>query len=217
MDPAVEKLRMLGFDVNEQVLREIRRQTADLVSEIAGRPDIPDELKQFLQKKTDGEKQTVTDILLHLGMGEYKSDTGEWTPRSDKVYAFDAEVFDVGHMYTLFLQGIQAIVPDIRITDIREYLSGMTDETSDCGDGMHPPADGKRSVSFACNGHEYGVELDSYGDWFNEEMFSFMDRVLEKENCPLKLYEFSAHAQFVIVVYTGEAVARQLQDLIEPY
>ena len=217
MDPAIEKLRMLGFDADEQVLREVGRRSADLVSEIAGRPDIPDELKQMLQKKFGGEKQTVTDILLHLGMGDYDYDTGEWTPRSGRVYAFDAEVFDVGHMYTLFLQGVQSIVPDIRITDIREDLSGMTDGASGSGDGMHPPADGKRSVSFACNGHEYSVELDSYGDWFNEEMFSFMDRVLEKENCPLKLYEFSAHAQFVIVVYTGEAVARQLQELIEPY
>ena len=194
MNPAIAKLRQLGFDLSDSVLESIE-------DELCADPDT----------------LTITDLLLGLGLGDYDYDTGEWTPRSRCVYAFDAEVFDVERMYTLFLQGIQSIVPELQITDIHEDLSGMTDELIGAGNSMSPPTDGKRSVSFVCNGHAYSTELVSYGDWFNEEMFSFMEQVLEKENCPLKLYWFSAQMQFCIVVYGTEELAAELQPLVEPY
>ena len=194
VSPAIEKLRQLGFDLSDSVLEAIGEEL-----------------------HVDPNTLSLTDLLLGLGLGDYDYDTGDWTPRSTRVYAFDAEVFDIEHMYTLFLQGIQTIVPDIEITNIREDLSGMTEEMTVSDDPMIPSTDGKRSVSFTCNGHEYSIELDSYGDWFNEEMFSFMEQVLEKENCPLKLYWFSAHMQFCIVVYGTEELAAELQPLVEPY
>ncbi|MBQ9409954.1 MAG: hypothetical protein IJU28_11275 [Clostridia bacterium] len=194
MSPAVEKLRQLGFDLSDSVLETIGEEL-----------------------HVDPNTLPFTDLLLGLGLGDYDYDTGEWTPRSSRVYAFDAEVFDIDHMYTLFLQGVQAIVPGIEITNIREDLSGMTAELELSGDPMSPPTDGKRSVAFTCNGHEYSTELDSRGDWFNEQMFLFLDQVLEKENCPLKLYEFQAQMQYVIVVYGTQELCGQLKALIQPY
>ena len=112
---------------------------------------------------------------------------------------------------------VQTIVPDIKITDICEDLSGMTDEMTFDQDSTSPPCDGKRSVSFVCNGHAYSIELNSYGDWFNTDMFDFMDHVLEKENCPFKLYEFPAQMQFVIMLYCSETQQEKIAPLIDEF
>jgi len=191
---AIEQLRQLGFDLTDTVLASIIREL-----------------------NCDVNTLSVTDLLLGLGLGDYDYDTDQWTPRSNQVYAFDAEIFNVEKMYTLFLQGVQTIVPDIKITDICEDLSGMTDEMTFDQDSTSPPCDGKRSVSFVCNGHAYSIELNSYGDWFNTDMFDFMDHVLEKENCPFKLYEFPAHMQFVIMLYCSETQQEKIAPLIDEF
>ena len=191
---AVEQLRQLGFDLTDAVLASISREL-----------------------NCDVNTLSVTDLLLGLGLGDYDYDTDQWSPRSSQVYAFDAEIFNVEKMYTLFLQGVQTIVPDIIITDICEDLSGMTDEMTFDQDSASPPCDGKRSVSFFCNGHAYSIELDSYGDWFNNAMFDFMDHVLEKENCPFKLYEFPARMRFVIVIYCSETQQEKIAPLIDEF
>lgn len=190
----IEQLRQLGFDLTETVSASIGREL-----------------------NCDINTLSVTDLLLGLGLGDYDYDTDQWTPRSSQVYAFDAEIFNVEKMYTLFLQGVQTIVPDIQITDVREDLSGMTDEMTFDQDFAVPPNNGKRSVSFNCNGHPYSIELDSYGDWFNNAMFDFMDHVLEKENCPFKLYEFPAQMQFVIMIYCSENQMEKIVPLIDEY
>ena len=194
MSSAIQKLRELGFDLTDSVL------------EIIG-----NELNK------DVNSLPLTDLLMCLGLGNYDYDTGDWSPRSKCVYAFDAEIYDIERMYTLFLQGIQSIVPDITISDIHEDVSEMTEEMTESKDDMLPPSDGKRSVSFLCNGHPYSITLDSYGDWFNEEMFYFMDQVLEQENCPRKLFEFTAYAQYMIVVYSTDDVARTLAPFIAEF
>ena len=191
MSSAIERLRQTGLDLTDAVLEKIRNEL-----------------------QCDPDTLSAADLLLGLGLGDYDYDTGEWTPRSGEIYAFDAEIFDVDRMYTLFLQGVQAIVPDIRITDVREDLSQMTDEMTVPEDGLHPPTDGKRAVSFLCNGHAYSKELDSYGDWFNERMFSFMDEVLEKENCPFRLRHWN-DMQFVFAIYGTKEKAEKIAALIE--
>ncbi len=191
---AVKTLQDLGFKIDTALLSE-------LVGEYGMTVDL----------------LTADDVLLLLGLGKFDYDSFEWTPLSDQVYAFDAEIFDVNHMYTLFLQGVDAVVPDVVIGDIREDLSQMTDELTESEDYRTPPTDGRRSVSFTCNGHPYFIELDSYGDWFNEEMILFMDEVLEEENCPLQLYEYQVYWQFVIVVYTARETAEKLKEHLTIY
>ncbi len=194
MSMAIEQVRAFGIDLTDEKLKEMENEL-----------------------KRDVSALSVTDILLWLGMGKYDYDTDQWTPRSNRVYAMDAEVYNVEKMYTLFLQGIQSIVPDIKITDVREDLSKMTDEMKLPRNPALPPVNGKRTVSFVCNGHPYSIELDSQGDWFNFDMFTFMDKVLKKERCPFQVYQISAHTQYVIMVYCTRSEAEELAPLIDMF
>ena len=153
-------------------------------------------------------------LLAELGMGDYDYESGEWTPTSNQVYAFDAEVFDIAQMYTLFLKGIQSIVPDIEITDVKEDLSGMTEEMSSSEESGEM-TDGTRGISFLCNGHPYAIELISYGDWINPDMIEFMNGVLAKENCPKRLHLLPVMDQVAVLVYCTEEQAAALDALIQ--
>lgn len=153
-------------------------------------------------------KFTSTE-LFEKALGDENLDTGEWKPLTDRIYAFDAEVYDIGRMYKLFLQGVQSIADDITITDLQEDLSGMTEEMTEPLNPYEPPSDGVRSVTFKCNGHEYSVTLTSYGDWLNAEIITFMNRVLEKENRTKRLWLLSDGVdQMAAIVYDTEENAR---------
>ena len=191
-DPTGEKLRQLGFDVNDSI-----------VSEAIG--------DAWLMS----ENRKMFSILYLLGMGDYNFDTGVWTPTSHQVYSFDAEVFDIAHMYTLFLEGVQAIVPDVEISDVQEDLSGITEELVPHPDHPGLWTDGKRGLSFRCNGHLYAVEMTSWGDWWDDDILVFMNGVLEKEGCPNRLYMVSDRLdQLVILLYGTQERAREVEALI---
>jgi len=210
---AVNQLRELGFDVNEHTLEEITAREVEAFRSLADGQQLDDEMQRMIesaiqQTKISIQNANVYDLLMLLGMGSLDYKTGEWTPSSNQVYAFDAEVMLVDSMYTQFLQGVQSIVGDIRITGIQEDISGMTDELM-VDDGVYSiPSDGKRSVSFQCNGHPYSIELESYGDWINMEIFDFMNQVLEKEGCQKRLHILTdEYDQMIIMIYgTGEQV-----------
>ena len=194
----VRMLRSFGFEVDDDTLASIERELNTTIADM-----------------------DFTTLLLLIGMGNYDYSTGEWAPYSHQVYAYDEEVFDIAHMYTLFLRGIDSIVPDIEITDITEDLSGMTEEMiyprSFLQSIFSRPTDGKRSVSFVCNGNEYGIELLSYGDWINEKITDYMDMVLAEENCTKELWLIRAYVQYVIVVYCDRETAVELAKYVKMY
>lgn len=177
--------------------------------------DVPDEAAEaidayytlYAEKLSVGD--AVRDLLVYIGAGDHDYDTFEWTPKSDRFYAFDAEVFDVGRMYTLFLAGIQAIVPDAVITDVAEDLSGMTEEV--VFDGLYLK-DGTRSVSFCVNSHSYQITLDSLCDWFNEDMLSFIRDVLKKENCSRTLYVMPCGWDQTVLLFYGDPLEKPALD-----
>lgn len=149
--------------------------------------------------------------LMEEGLGRYDYNTFTWTPTSDKVYAFDAEVFNVEGMYTEILQGIDVIVPDITITDVQEDLSGITEEMD-----WETYSDGTRKVSFLCNGHPYEIELISYGDWVDVAFLDFLDEVLAKEGCPNQLYVLTHPLDQMILIYYGnEKDAREIAYMMD--
>ena len=146
-------------------------------------------------------------MLMYLGMGEYDWETFERTPVSDKIYAQDAEVFNVDQMYTEFLEGVDYIIPDAEFTDIQEDLSGMKYDSYF--------SEGVRSVSFRCNGNPYEAELDSYGDWLNTDIISFVNEVLEKEGCTSHLRVVSdEYDQMIMIIYGPRARAEMVSQLI---
>ena len=164
----------------------------------------------------DQWRKFVSTDLFEKALGDYDWDTGEWKPLTDIMYAFDAEVYDVERMYTLCLQGIQSIAPDLVISDINEDLTGMTDEMEEPANPYEPPTDGVRSVSFKCNGHEYSITMASYGDWFNAEFIPFMNQVLEKENKTKRLWILSDGLdQMAAIVYDTAENARSFVGYTE--
>ena len=192
--PAIETLRNWGFTVDDAMLNKAAAQ---------------------LKPGLDILSLDIESLLYLIGVGIYDDQTGEWEPISHDVYLFDAEVAFIDRMYTNILTGIDAIVPDITITGIEEDLSGMTVEMVPNEIGRL--TDGKRTVSFQCNGHHYSVELTSYGDWVNEEFFSFMDQVLEQENCPHQLFQMTVDYQYVAMVYGPYAMAEKIRSILSPF
>ena len=146
----------------------------------------------------------VYQLLLCEGIGEYDYDAMVFTPTSDKIYVFDAEFFNIEGMYTEFLQGVQAILPDAQITAVREDLSGMNEYL-----------EGSRKVFFEFNGHSYVVTLKSQGDWLNAEIIDFLNKVLTTEDLPGRLHIVSdAYDQMVFLIYGTEEEAASLRLLI---
>ena len=143
-------------------------------------------------------------LLLCEGIGEYDYDAMIFTPTSDKIYVFDAEFFNIEGMYTEFLQGVQAIMPDAQITAVREDLTGMNEYL-----------DGSRKVYFDFNGHSYVVTLKSEGDWLNAEIIDFLNRVLKTEGMPKRLHIVSdGWDQMVFLIYGSQEDADTLRSLL---
>ena len=194
------RLQALGIEVSDALAGEVEQAQDVMAQHMA---------KAGIQARETTPGSTVYDLLIFMGCGDYSQETGEWMPTSDRVYVFDAEVYDVEHMYAQFLRGMQAIILGIAITGVREDLSGMTEDMSfSCFIGV----DGTRSVDFCVNGHPYSVTLESRGDWFNEDMLAFFMDVLEKEQYPGGLHQISGDMdQMVILFYGSDADAIRLR------
>lgn len=194
------RLQALGIEVSDALAGEVEQAQDVMAQHMA---------KAGIQARETTPGGTVYDLLIFMGCGDYSQETGEWMPTSDRVYAFDAEVYDVEHMYAQFLRGMQAIIPGISITGVREDLSGMTEDMSFSG---FIGVDGTRSVDFCVNGHPYSVMLESRGDWFNEDMLAFFMDVLEKEQYTGGLHQISGDMdQMVILFYGSDADAIRLR------
>ena len=184
---------------NDAVVVDIMEQF-DILGVSIERDKIEQALKEYSFDfcKTNGELSAA--LLVRLGEGHYNYDTYEWSPLTDQLYAFDLEIFDISHMYTLFLQGVQSIVPDIEITGIEEDLSGLNNDL-----------DGKRKVSFLCNGHPYSFTLVGMHDWFDVNMLDYMQQVIQAENCPYELHYFFTIGQDVALYYGMKEKADRIE------
>jgi len=159
---------------------------------------------QFGIQATTSHHDMVYQLLLCEGIGEYDYDAMVFTPTSDKIYVFDAEFFNIEGMYTEFLHGVQAIMPDAQITAVREDLTGM-----------NAYLEGSRKVFFEFNGHSYVVTLKSDGDWLNAEIIDFLNKVLTTEGYPGRLRIVSdAYDQIVFLIYGTEEEAASLRRLL---
>ena len=159
-----------------------------------------DIMEQFDILGVSIERDKIKQALKEYSFDFYNYDTYEWSPLTDQLYAFDLEIFDISHMYTLFLQGVQSIVPDIEITGIEEDLSGLNNDL-----------DGKRKVSFLCNGHPYSFTLVGMHDWFDVNMLDYMQQVIQAENCPYELHYSFTIGQDVALYYGMKEKADRIE------
>ena len=207
---AFEKLTEFGFELDESM---IAREDFSVFYDIEG---FPEEYKEAFRAMYTSKEYIMYQTLLNLGFGKYSYLTGNWKPTSSQVYSFDAEVFDVKRMYKLFLKGVDAIVPEVRFTNIKEDLLEMTAEMTPLNEAELIYTDGRRSVSFKCNGHQYSVTLVSYGDWIDEyTILEYTNSVLRQEGCSKRLYSVTQpEDQLVILIYDTPERAEKLQKMI---
>lgn len=163
----------------------------------------------------DHDASSALSLAAWLGSGDFDATPCSLCPEA--IYAFDAEVFEVDEMYTLFFRNIAPMIPDATFTDITEDLSGLTEEMDM---DAEPPTDGTRSVSLRCNGALTTFILKSYGDWFNPDIIDLLNDILLKAGCAGQLHGCEVPMdQCMIFVYgdraKGEALIQLHQDAMQ--
>lgn len=188
---SIEKLGTLGIDIPEEL---------DMLEITKGMLGMPEEVMEAME-----ECQLIGMLLSHIGNGKYDYTDWSWMPLSNQVYAFDMEVFNVSSMYTMFLQGIQAITgDDISITDISEDCSKVDFEKG-CG---------TQTVRFQCNGKPYQYDAAVNYDWFDVGMLCFMDRVVREQNTGKYLFIASDGYQGCVLLYQTKEWSGKFQELM---
>ncbi len=198
----IAALRNLGIEVPDETVRETEKAVADMVLE----------MKRQGFRRGEQYYDFVLLLLARLGEGEYDYDIGVWTPTSSQVYSFDTEVYDIEHMYALFLQGVSSIVPGFECTDVTEHITVWTEEEAARIGSLS--AEGTTDVAFTLNGHRYERQLDFMGDWFSEEAITWVNEVLAREGFPGKLHMFFDGGQGLILFYGDDAYGEELRKVI---
>ncbi len=223
------QLEELGIRVSEEAFQQALSRQNQSSAELGWMSEyMPELMKEFSQEQSaDGfdwmdedrpelmKEPFALTLLKALGMGVYDAKSNTWTPLSDQIYGFDAEVDDIEGMYTRFFRGISRIVDDAEFTDIEEQEDLLVDVIEENGRWC----DGSRTVSFRCNGHEYSLKLASYCDWFNEEMILFVNKVLRQEGCRGQLLPLSSGGDQIILIFYGceeqaEAIVRLIGQAV---
>lgn len=142
-------------------------------------------------------------VLLSLGWGEFNYDQKLWTPTSRQVFAFDAEVYDIDHMYLNYMKGIQAISQgELTITDVKQDNSGVNwDEPS-----------GTVVVTFRLNGMECRYDADFQGDWLDVRIRQALNGYLKQLGIEKRFYATDG-AQGEIVFFCTEEWARKFEEV----
>lgn len=142
-------------------------------------------------------------VLLSLGWGEFDYDQKLWMPTSRQVFAFDAEVYDIDHMYLNYMKGIQAISQEeLTITDVKQDNSGVNwDEPS-----------GTVVVTFRLNGMECRYDADFQGDWLDVRIRQALNGYLKQLGIEKRFYATDG-VQGEIVFFCTEEWARKFEEV----
>ena len=144
----------------------------------------------------------TTSLLSLLGSGTTDFSTLKWSPSTNGVYAFDAEVSGLDEMYTNFLRGISALnEEELAFQNIQEDLSGV-DQRS--GAGM-------RRVSFNWNEASHSLEVEEQGDWFNMQFARDLGQIIQKSGTGKRLYYTPDGYQLCIFFYRSTECASSFQ------
>ena len=202
-DQIADALRGLGIQIIDDVLAETKARMEQYQAYS----------QQFDLIVTMPAQVFAVNLLIAVGQGVYDYETYAWTPTSSDVYAFDAEVFDIGNMYRLFLQGVQSIVPGFSCTDVQETLKeGWSIKNLLIGGGLR--AEGIKTVSFQLNGKTYQKDLNYFHDWFDTAAVRWINDVLAAEGFRGRLYMFDDGYQEIILIYGDQQRADALVDLL---
>lgn len=208
LDAARATIESTGLKIDDASYEAACACIADELAFIENAENITDEGRQMMLDMYSSEDELIYSLLLNIGLGSYDEETLEWIP-SPTLYAFDAEVYEFETMYTVFLQAVDALIPEIEITDVTED-SGISVENNEYTDtGVH-------TVSFVCNGTPRTFELVSMQDWFDVMAIDLMNGVLAEEGCEGRLHVITHESdQLMMLVYGDEAMAEALRPFAE--
>lgn len=140
-------------------------------------------------------EQILGMVLDHIGSAgyDYKNDT--YNMSSSKVYSFDVEVYDIDGMYIIFLNFVNKLSDGkLEITDITIDTSNVNDE-----DGT-----GTQAVTFKLNGKEYKYDAKMDYDWFDTDIITYFNKILEEQNSEKYLFVTSDGYQNCILFYNTQ-------------
>ncbi len=204
---AIEKLKKLGFDVSEKDI-PINDKLIELLRRmIQKEPDVDNIPFGYYLMAFDDDRQMMFNILYEKGSGIESDTDGNWKPSWDQLYAFDYRPAFINTMYTNFLLGVDAIVPDIRIDCIQD--SGQ------CADSHDQAPEGNRIVSFNCNGHPYKITLEDVLGQMDMSILAFMKKVMRKEGCEKQLYNVAGTGyDSILLIYSTKQEASKIEKAL---
>lgn len=143
------------------------------------------------------------DTLFLVGAGSYDFDTGEWTATSDRVYALDTEVFDVGNMYALFLQGLQSISTE----ELTFGPVSQDDSKVEWEEGT-----GTLNISFQLNGKDCAMDLEVNTDWLDCTALNKVNGLLKAQGIEKRFYAAWNNYQGMTIFYNTPDWAKQFRS-----
>ncbi len=158
------------------------------------------------------------NILMSVGLGDYNILTGIWKPSFSGVYSFDAEVYDIEHMYRQFLRGVASIVPGFEVSEMKE-----TTETIEKSSPLTPfkkllgiddDVEMIKHVSFTIHGHTYEKKLTLQDDWFNEKAIRWVNEALAREGFSGRLHVYYDGYQGIIMIYGDQERSNRIGKLL---
>lgn len=156
-------------------------------------PQIIEELEQADQiRPPEIELDKAAQLLTVLGRGDYDYEDMTWAPYENGVYAFDLEVFDVGKMYTDFLNGISAL--DRKELDFQEIQEDTSQVNWEEGTG-------KRTVTFLWENEPFTLETKENTDWFDMDVAYQLNQIIREHGKEKQLFFAGDGYQEIFVFY----------------
>lgn len=141
------------------------------------------------------------DFLLCAGIGKYDENM-DWIPPAGGVYYFDMEAWEVGYMYTNFLNGVSAAsFGELRFEDIEEDDSHVNFD-----DGT-----GYKTISFTFRGQRYSVKAEMMTDWYDHEALDKITDIINGTSSDKQLYFYFDGGQGIGVFYRDSAWVRTFE------
>lgn len=157
-----------------------------------------------------GKKQSIIDGIISYPADMLENMDGsrltglllDWID-SDKIYSFDTEITVISTMYSDFLERIEKLAKgDIEFRNKTEIFNGEAEKE------IH-------TIQFQCKEKEYIYRAKSDGDWFDTEIFAFLNQVIAEQKTGKYLFICGDGYQNCIVFYETEEWLRRFNEKMD--
>ena len=187
--------RMMTVEESAAILEELEIPVGQVHIDMM----LEDQQKYDLPERADW----IPNLLFYAGFDFYDENLND-TPKTPGIYSFDIEAWDVGNMYTKFLNGLsEASEGALVFEDIVEDESFENLENGT----------GSKTISFTFRGERYTVEARMLADWMDTKALTEIAKVVNSSGKEKQLWFFSADGQVISVFYRDKAWANQFMRL----